>query len=161
MQATSAYLPQLGTFGDRALIHPACAHFSIQMEDAEHVVFVQHFKRKVMEQRPRTIEITKKENFSSLTEVLDACPSYILPTMNHLLWAVLTLDMTTWTVERLFSAVNRMKTRTRAMMLTERLNSLSLLSFERESTESLEHNQILAAVFCCKAQRLWSYLLLT
>ena len=72
-------------------------------------------------------------------EVPDACPRDIFPNMNSLLRALLTLPMITCTVERLFPAVNRMKTGTRATMLTDRLNSLTQLSFERELTDSLEY----------------------
>ena len=86
-------------------------------------------------------------------EVPDACPRDIFPNMNSLLRALLTLPMITCTVERLFSAVNRMKTGTRATMLTDRLNSLSLLSFERELTDSLEYQEILA-VFSTRPRRL-------
>ena len=34
------------TFGDKALIKPACVHFIIPLEDAEHTVFVLQLKRK-------------------------------------------------------------------------------------------------------------------
>ena len=46
MRAAAACLPRSDTFGDKALIRPACAHFSIPVEDAEHTVFVQQLKRK-------------------------------------------------------------------------------------------------------------------
>ncbi|KAK7163906.1 hypothetical protein R3I94_002577 [Phoxinus phoxinus] len=149
MRAAAACLPRSDTFGDKALIQPACAHFSIPVEDAatEHTVFVQHLKRKEKANK------TTNEKKETLVEVLDACPRDIFPNMNSLLRALLTLPMTTCTVERLFSAVNRIKTGTRATMLTDRLNSLSLLSFERELTDSLEYQDILA-VFSTKPRRL-------
>ena len=81
--------------------------------------------------------------------MLDACPRDIFANMNSLL----TLPMTTRTVERLFSAVNRIKTGTRATMLTDGLISLSLLSLEREFTDSLEYQEIIA-VFSKKPRRL-------
>ncbi|CAL9706626.1 unnamed protein product [Knipowitschia caucasica] len=93
------------------------------------------------------------DKFPTLIEVLDSCPRDIFPVMNSLLRALLTLPMTTCTVERLFSTVNRIKTSTRATMLTERLNSLSLLSFERELTENIDYKEILA-VFNQKSRRL-------
>ena len=46
MRAAAACLPWSDTFGDKALIRPAYAHFSIPVEDAEHTVFVQQLKRK-------------------------------------------------------------------------------------------------------------------
>lgn len=133
------------TFGDKALIQPACTHFSIPVQDAEHTVFVQQLKRKSTNE--------KKETFSSLVEVLGACPRDIFPNMNTLLRALLTLPMTTCTVERLFSTVSQIKTGTRATVLADRLNSLSLLSFERELTDSQEYKDILA-VFTTKPRRL-------
>lgn len=147
MSAAAACSPWSDTFGDKALIRPACVHFSIPVAEEEHTVFVQQLKRKA---KANKITNEKKE---TLVEVLDACPRDIFPNMNSLLRALLTLPMTTCTVERLFSAVNRIKTGTRATMLTDRLNSLSLLSFERELTDSLEYQDILA-VFSTKPRRL-------
>ncbi|CAL9692726.1 unnamed protein product [Knipowitschia caucasica] len=143
MKATAACLPRTDTFGDIETIHPVCTHFSIHLNGAEHTVFVQHIQRKMNE---------TGDKFPTLIEVLDSCPRDIFP-MNSLLRALLTLPMTTCTVERLFSTVNRIKTSTRATMLTERLNSLSLLSFERELTENIDYKDILA-VFNQKSRRL-------
>uniref|UniRef100_A0A3B4X175 TTF-type domain-containing protein n=1 Tax=Seriola lalandi dorsalis TaxID=1841481 RepID=A0A3B4X175_SERLL len=148
MKATAACMPHSETFGDKAHIQQACAHFSIPVEDAEHTVFVQQLKRKA-----QAISGEKKEHFPSLFEVLDACPRDIFPKMNGLLRALLTLPMTSCTVERLFSAVKRIKTCTRVTMLTGRLNSLSLLSFEKELTASLQYSDIFK-VFNSKPRRL-------
>uniref|UniRef100_A0A3B4VA62 TTF-type domain-containing protein n=1 Tax=Seriola dumerili TaxID=41447 RepID=A0A3B4VA62_SERDU len=148
MKATAACMPHSETFGDKAHTQQACAHFSIPVEDAEHTVFVQQLKRKA-----QAISGEKKEHCPSLFEVLDACPRDIFPKMNGLLRALLTLPMTSCTVERLFSAVNRIKTCTRATMLTGRLNSLSLLSFEKELTNSLQYSDIFK-VFNSKPRRL-------
>ena len=141
----AACLPRSDTFGDKALIQPACAHFSIPVEDAEHTVFVQQLKRK----RKAKANKTTNENKETLVEVLDACPCDIFPNMNSLLRAFLTLPMTTCTVDRLLSTVRQIKTGTRATMLIGRLSSLSPLSFEREFTDSLEYKDILA-VFSTK-----------
>ncbi len=46
MKATAACMPHSETFGDKAHIQQACAHFSIPVEHAEHTVFVQQLKRK-------------------------------------------------------------------------------------------------------------------
>jgi hypothetical protein len=46
IRAAAACLPWSDTFGDKALIKPACAHFIIPLEDAEHTVFVLQLKRK-------------------------------------------------------------------------------------------------------------------
>ncbi|KAJ4926584.1 hypothetical protein JOQ06_014334 [Pogonophryne albipinna] len=146
MKAAAALLPRSSTFGNNELIQPASTHFSICVEDAEHEVFVQQLKRKV------TAGIT----FPSLVEVLDSCPTDIFPQMNRLLRALVTLPITSWTVERVFSTVSRVKTGMRASMNTDRLNSLSLLSFERELTESLDYKDIIS-VFNTKPRRLLLY----
>lgn len=114
MRAAAACLPRSDTFGDKALIQPACAHFSIPVEDAEHTVFVQQLKRKAKANK------TTNENKETLVEVFGACLHDIFPNMNSLLRALLTLPMMTCTVERLFSAFNRIKTGTRVTPLTDR-----------------------------------------
>ncbi|KAJ4935952.1 hypothetical protein JOQ06_017477 [Pogonophryne albipinna] len=91
--------------------------------------------------------------FPSLVEVLDSCPTDIFPQMNRLLRALVTLPITSCTLERVFSTVSRVKTGVRASMNTDRLNSLSLLSFERELTESLDYKDIIS-VFNTKPRRL-------
>ena len=75
-------------------------------------------------------------NRLSIPEVLDRCPSDIFPNVSALLQAIITLPMTSCTVERVFSTENRIKNRPRASMGTIRLNNLSLLSFERELLDS-------------------------
>ncbi|KAF3844479.1 hypothetical protein F7725_007642, partial [Dissostichus mawsoni] len=95
MRAAAALLPRSSTFGNNESIHPASTHFSICVEVAEHEVFVQQLKRKV------TAGIT----FPSLVEVLDSCPTDIFPQMNRLLRALVTLPITSCTVERVFSTV--------------------------------------------------------
>lgn len=47
MRAAAACLPCSNTFGNKALLQPACTHFSITVEDAQHEMFVQQLKRKV------------------------------------------------------------------------------------------------------------------
>lgn len=75
----------------------------------------------------------------SLIELLDACAADIFPGMNFLLRALITLPMMSCSV---FSA-----------MVTERLNNLTLLSFERELTETLDYDEIIS-IFNSKARRL-------
>ena len=58
MRAAAACLPRSDTFGGKALIRPACAHFSIPVEE-EHTVFVQQLKRR---QRPTRQQTRKKKN---------------------------------------------------------------------------------------------------
>ena len=100
MRDAAACLPRSDTFGDKALI---------PVGDTEHTVFVQQLKRKAKANE------TTNEKKETLVEVLDACPCDIC-----LLQALLTLPMTTCTVERLFSAFSRIKTGTRVTTLTDR-----------------------------------------
>uniref|UniRef100_A0A673LF96 TTF-type domain-containing protein n=1 Tax=Sinocyclocheilus rhinocerous TaxID=307959 RepID=A0A673LF96_9TELE len=135
MRAAAACLPQSNTFGN--------THFNNTVEDSEHEVFVQQLERKISNGRA----------FPSLVEVLDTCPHDIFPRMKRLLRALITIPITSCGVKRLFSTVYRIKTGIRATMLTQRLKSLSLLSFERELTELLDYNKIIA-VFNSKPRRL-------
>ena len=66
-----------------------------------------------------------------------------------------TIPQTSCTVERLFSSVKRIKTRIRSRMTTSRLNSLGLLSFEKDLTCSLNYDDILLAFRTMKARRLF------
>lgn len=139
MKASAACLPRADSFGQVTAIQPPCTHYGISVEDSELTVFFQQLNRKVNEGR----------TYPSLTEVLDSCPKDIFPNVNGLLRAIITLPITSCTVERLFSTVNRIKTSNRASMLTGRLNNLSLLSFERELTESFHCSTPSPAVLCC------------
>ncbi len=77
----------------------------------------------------------------------------IFSNINALLRVMVTLPMTTCTVERLFSAAHRIKTRLRSSMSTRRHNSLSLLSMEHELADSLDNEEIIA-LFNSKPRRL-------
>ncbi len=79
-----------------------------------------------------------------LVEVLDNCPMDIHSDINALLRVMVTLPMTTCTVERLFSNVYRIKTRLRSSMSTRRHKNLSLLCMERELANSLDNEEIIA-----------------
>lgn len=122
MQASASFLPRSATFGMKDLLKAPCDLYGLAIGDAEFTVFTSHIRGK----------IDRGQNFPSLIEVLDSCPEDIFPNINCLLRAIITLPLTSCSVERLFSATNRIKTRLRSSMLTGRLNNLTLLSFERE-----------------------------
>ena len=61
--------------------------------------------------------------------------------------------MTSCLVERVFSSVNRIKTANRSTMLTTRLMSLCLLTFERQLTVTLDFDEIID-IFKSKPRRL-------
>ncbi len=90
------------------------------------------------------MEWTEDTLIPTLVEVLDSCPMDIFSNINALLRVMVTLPMTTCTVERLFSAAHRIKTRLRSSMSTRRHNSLSLLSMEHELADSLDNEEIIA-----------------
>ncbi len=84
---------------------------------------------------------------SSIVEVLDLCDQdvflkvYSRVKCTRVMWV--TLSVTNCTIKRLFSTVHRIKSSSRVSMLTGWLNSLSLLSIERELTENLNCTEIM------------------
>lgn len=143
MRAAVVFSPGSSTFGDRESITVACKHYSIDIGDAELTVFIQQLKRKADD----------GQGFASLMEVLDNTPEDIFPNVNKTIRALITLPMTSCSVERLFSTTNRIKTSMRSSMITARLNNLSLLSFERELADTLNYDEIIS-IFMQKPRRL-------
>ncbi len=135
MKTSAACLPGSTLFGRRELLEPTCRLYGLAVEDAEFTVFIQHFNRKMQ---------TEKQRYSTLVEVLDNCPMDINSNINALLRVMVTLPMTTCTVERLFSNVHRIKTRLRSSMSTRRHKNLSLLCMEGELANSLDNEEIIA-----------------
>ncbi len=144
MRASASLLPGSSTFGLKELLKAPCSWYGIVVCDAEYTVFTQHIRRRAD---------TENEQFPSLIEVLDSCPGDIFPNIKSLLMAIITLPMTSCSVERLFSVTNRIKTCLRSSMLTGRLNNLPLLSFERELTDKLDYDEIIN-IFNSKPRRL-------
>ncbi|XP_034033315.1 zinc finger MYM-type protein 1-like [Thalassophryne amazonica] len=142
MKAAAAFLPQSQTFGEKESLHSVCNHYNISVRDAELAVFYEQLKRKAL-----------NENFPSLMEVLDIRPADIFPNLNRVLQVILTLPITSCSVERLFSTVGHIKNYLRSKMNTDRLNHLSLLSFEREISDSLDYDEIIT-IFNRKPRRL-------
>lgn len=107
--------------------------FGITFTGAELSVFIQHINRK----------FARGETFPSIVEVFDCCNEDIFPNVQFFLKALITLPMTTCSVERLFSSVNRIKTASRSSMLTARLNSLRFLTFESNLADSLDYDEVI------------------
>ncbi len=93
MKTSATCLPGSTLFGRRELLEPTCRLYGLAVEDAEFTVFIQHFNRKMQ---------TEKQRYPTLVEVLDSCPMDIFSNINALLRVMVTLPMTTCTVERLF-----------------------------------------------------------
>ncbi|ROL48817.1 hypothetical protein DPX16_22336 [Anabarilius grahami] len=143
MKAAASLLPGSDAFGQMEILQVPSKHYGLGVEGPEFTVFVQLLKRKV----------DGGHLYPSLIEVLDSCEKDVFPNMNSLLRVLITLPVTSCSVERLFSAVNRIKSSNRATMLTERLNSLSLLTFEGELAETLDLDEIIEA-FKARPRRL-------
>uniref|UniRef100_A0A3B3R0H2 DUF4371 domain-containing protein n=1 Tax=Paramormyrops kingsleyae TaxID=1676925 RepID=A0A3B3R0H2_9TELE len=124
MRAAATFLPQSKTF-------------------ARILLFIDQLRRKV----------ANSLEFPSLMEVLDICAPDIFPNLNKLLKVIITLPMTSCSVERLFSTAGRIKMDLRVSMSTTRLNNLCLLSFEKELCDSLDYDEIIS-VFNTKPRRL-------
>uniref|UniRef100_A0A667Y2X2 TTF-type domain-containing protein n=1 Tax=Myripristis murdjan TaxID=586833 RepID=A0A667Y2X2_9TELE len=143
MRAAAAFLPPSRTFAQRESLQAACNHFHVSVGDAELTVFFEQMRRKG----------ANGVEFASLVEVMDICAPDIFPNLNNLLRIIVTLPMTSCSVERLFSTSGRIKTHLRTSMCTGRLNNLALLSFENELCESLDYDEIIS-VFNRKPRRL-------
>lgn len=143
MRAAAACFPGSVTFPQKESLQHSCDHYRISIEDAEWTVFIQTLRRKV----------ERGHCYPSVIEVLDSCNSDVFPNINRLLRAMITIPMTSCTVERLFSTTGRIKTCLRSSMITARLNNLSLLSFERELTDSLDYDEIIS-IFNASPRRL-------
>ncbi|GAA6084837.1 zinc finger MYM-type protein 1-like [Tachysurus ichikawai] len=124
-------------------LNDAGKRFHIAISESELAVFVQLIERKKK----------RGERLKSLVEVMDICNEDVFPNIHASLKALITLPMTSCTVERVFSSVNRIKTPNRGTMLTSRLMSLSLLTFERELTVTLDFDEIID-IFKSKPRRL-------
>lgn len=144
MQAAASFSKESQTCGLKEQLKTTCDHYAISIEDAEFTVFIQQLSRKMN---------MGKSDFSSIMSVLDSCPDDIFPNINSLLRIIVTLPMTSCSVERLFSTTTRIKNRLRTSMTSARLNHFSLLSFERELTDTLDYDEIIT-IFNSKPRRL-------
>lgn len=136
MKAAASLMPAPGARFQLDALREACGHYGIEMDTSELNVFQQLVQRKM----------DGGLRFSSIMEVLDACNKDVFPRINSLLRVLATLPITSCTVERLFSVVNRVKSKIRSTMVTGMLNSISLLMFERQLTEELNSDEIIDAL---------------
>ena len=116
-------------------LREASGHYGIELDTSELNVFEQLLKRKM----------DGGLQFSSIVEVLDSCNKDVFPRINNLIRVLETVPVTSCSVERLFSVVNRVKSKIRTTMVTDRLNSISLLMFEKELAEELDSDEIINA----------------
>ena len=100
------------------------------------------------------IKERKGANIDTLLKVLDVCPYSVFGSVHSFLKALITLPLTTCSVERLFSSVQRVKTALRSTMTSNRLNGLCLLAFERDLTEGLNYDAVIDIFKHSKPRRL-------
>jgi hypothetical protein len=135
MKAAASLMPAPDARYQLDALREASGHYGIELDTSELNVFEQLLKRKM----------DGGLQFSSIMEVLDSCNKDVFPRINSLIRVLATLPVTSCSVERLFSVVNRVKSKIRTTMVTDRLNSISLLRFEKELAEELDSDEIINA----------------
>ena len=147
MQAAASFPKESQTCGLKEQLKTTLTakdHYATSSEDAEFTVFIQQLSRKMK---------MGKSDFSSIMSVLDSCPDDIFPYINSLLMIIVTLPMTSCSVERLFSTTTRIKHRLHTSVTRAQLNHFSLLSFERQLTDTLAYDEIIT-IFNSKPRHL-------
>ena len=80
---------------------------------------------------------TRESQLNTLIDLLDVIDKDIFPDVYNLYQILVAIPQTSCKVERMFSSVKRIKTRLRSQMTTVRLNNLTLLSIEKDITDTL------------------------
>lgn len=137
------------TFGQMGELRLPSVHYGLSIEGPE-LIFTANKKW-----------VNGDHSCPSLIKVLSSCPKDIFPNINWLLQALITVLITSCTVERLFSTVNKIKTSNRATMLTCQLNSLSFLWFEKEWMKLFHCSRPSLVLWWCGMYLTCSYSLLT
>ena len=143
MKVAASLLPVSDAFCQLDTLCALSRHYGLGLEGSKLTVFRQLIKRKV----------DGGHQFPSIIEVLDSCNKDVFPNMNCLQRILITLPVTSCSVEYLFSVVNRIKSTSGATMLKERLNRIVLLMFEKELAEKPDSDEIINA-FKAKPRRL-------
>lgn len=120
-------------------IRPVCTSYSVEVTDAELFTFSQILR-----------QTSLAGPCLSLIEVFDTCSEEHFPNLCLLIRILLTLPITACTKERICSSINKIKTSSRSTMLTAQLNPLSLLSFEKDLTDSLDYDEIIDIFYFIK-----------
>ena len=108
------------------------------------------FRRLLTRVRDKDADHTKAWD---LLSVLIECDKDIFPTVHRLLKILVTLPVTTCSVERFFSTLRRVGTYNRTTMLTSRFSNLCVLSFEKELVQEIDKMKVIEK-FKRKARRL-------
>lgn len=142
MRAASCALPTSPNFLDKGYLTELLQMYSLKIPDPEIEVFRSFVTRH---------DVSK---FETLMDVFDIIDKDIFPSIFALYKVLLTIPQTSCKVERMFSSVKRIKTRLRSKMSTVRLNSLALLSIEKEITNSISHSDVIDNFKSTKHRRL-------
>ena len=70
----------------------------------------------------------------------------MFPNVSALVRVIITLPMTSCTVERLFTMTDQIKTRLRVSKSTPHLNNFTLMTSEQELTDSLDYDIISSVI---------------
>lgn len=127
-------------------IHPVSKSYSVEISDAELFGFSQILRQ---HSSPSSVAAAAGP-CHSLMEVFDACSEETFPNLHLLIRILLTLPIAACSDERVCSSVNKVKTASRSTMLTAQLNPLSLLSFEKDLTDSLDYDEIIDIFYFIK-----------
>lgn len=98
------------------------------------------------------LRVSRNETFPCVASVFSVIDEDIFPCIYQLYKYIVCLPSITCTVERMFSTMNRIKSKIRKSMLTKRLSHLSMLSFEHEH-DSMDYDEVIN-VFKEKPRRL-------
>ena len=142
MKAASCSLPNSPNFFDKQELNKLLQLYSLDIKDCEIEVFRSFIARH---------DTTK---FETSIDVLDVIDKDIFPSIYSLYQPLITIPQTSCKVERMFSSLKRIKTRLHSKMTTLRLNTLALLSIERDITDSLSHSDVIAFFKSMKHRRL-------
>ena len=143
MKCARGCLPHTDQFMDLDTVEAASKICHVNIDSSE----VSIFRKFVLQKLSRGAE------FDCLATLMVIVDKDVFPTIHFLLQYLLTLPMTSCTVERMFSTMARVKTKHRTTMLTIRLSNLSILSFERELVSKVSYDNIID-IFKQKPRRL-------
>lgn len=137
MKAAAALRTDEGNLAEK--ICPVVKSYNVEVSDAELLAFAQ-----ILQQS------SSSGPCLSLIEVYDTCGEENFPNLCLLIRILLTLPIAACTEERICSSVNKIRTASRSTMLTAQLNPLSLLSFEKDLTDSLDYDEIIDIFYFIK-----------
>ncbi|CAC5419875.1 unnamed protein product [Mytilus coruscus] len=96
------------------------------------------FNREVARWRTRLCITPRDQMPTLLCETLDAVSAVLYPSVDTILSIMLTMPITSATMERSFSVLRRLKTHVRSSMNNDRLSSLALMHIHRDFSVNID-----------------------